>query len=115
MSYLEQEAKALRDRGTPPSEMCRILGVSEARLEQALLGDSVVRVVTEPEDERMSLFLVALSRCGLIFIHRDDASGFCYDILPPGSELSDRWAKRMALALTERGWNAVVAPRWRDA
>jgi len=105
MSYLEQEAKAQRKAGS--KEICKNLGISEARLEQVLLGMFVVRVVSDNY-----LVLEAMVEAGVIEIHRQDEDGCCFDILPPADELSLRWSERVAKRLTLKGWNAVRAPRW---
>jgi len=115
VSYQEQEAKALRKQGANPQEMCKMLRISEERLEQLLLGDWVVRVVL-PKDEaydRRSL-LTGFVQAGYVEIHRDDADGMCFDILPPTYEVSERWAMRTVVSMTDRGFNAAKAPRWRD-
>lgn len=115
MGYQEQEAKSLREQGTPPEEICAMLRISEARLEQLFLGDSVVRIVLARQpDEQLGSMLECLSRADIVVVHRDD-EGMCFDILPPSHLLSDRWAERLAGIMTSHGFNAVKAPRWRDA
>lgn len=116
MSYLEKEAKAQLDAGVSRQEVAKRLGLSEARLEQVILGDWVVRVVV-PNSTRVRFggFLEALAFSGLVEIHRDNDLGVCFDILAPRHELSARWSERLASRLESSGFNAVKAPRWRDA
>ena len=69
---------------------------------------------------------------GAIAVHRNDGESACFDLLPParvndvavpwafglpefGGLGPKVWAERTAEAWTQRGFNAVCAPEWREA
>lgn len=120
MSYFEREAKAKAKTGATVEYIAACLRCDAARVERALLGEHVVRVVLpgpggpKAGEENMASFLRCLEQAHLIKVHRDEVSGMCYDILPPLDVDSDDWAKRVAKFMEDRGFNAVAAPRWPD-
>ena len=75
----------------------------------------VVRVVLTPgEASKLGDFVTTLAQLGLTVMHRRDATGVCFDLLPPeGTFDSHSWANRAAETLEEfEQLNAVAAPRW---
>ena len=117
MSYQEQEVKLRRAQGEKPAAIALALQISEARVEQLLLGDYVVRVILEPrKDQTLFYYIEALVTADLCEMHRNDEDGMCFDIFcPPQNMESQRWALNLAKMLETRGIIATCAPRWRDA
>ena len=57
----------------------------------------------------------SLRYAGIIRVHRDDASGMCFDLMPPSPvciPISNQkvWAERNSERMRTFGINAVVAP-----
>lgn len=80
----------------------------------------VVRVVLPPEEcnqPAMGL-LEVLTMTGLARLHRRDADGACFDLLPPSGVDSAHWADALAESMVQGRWgwyfNAVRAPAWGD-
>jgi len=82
----------------------------------------VVRIVTMREEldgEGSSLgnhtigeFIECMRYAGMIKIHRDDGTGMCFDLLPPGYPGIDTriWAQMNADRMKSFGFNAECAP-----
>jgi len=118
VSYLEQEAKARRKAGHSMEDIAASLCITMPRLEEALLGLNVVRVVQTfpPADSIFGEFLACLDRGEILTVHRISGDGTtCFDILPPSHLMSKEWAARLVGIMKGFGWNATVAPRWSDA
>lgn len=113
MSYLEQEVKLRWAQGESARLIALALQVSEARVKQLLLGDYVVRVVTG--NVGIWPLIEGLATAGICEVHRKDET-ICFDVFCPRQDMeSQRWAINLAKALEVRGYNAVCAPRWKDA
>ena len=117
VSALEQEVKLRLAQGVSAKVIALALQISEARVEQLLLGDHVVRVVFQTwGGSPIHSFLEALATAGICEIRRKDKDSMCFDLFCNRQDLeSQRWATNLAKALEVRGFNAVCAPRWRDA
>lgn len=78
----------------------------------------VVRVVTDVEnthDEQLvsGPLIESLRYAGLVVVHRDDAKGMCFDILPPARPANldtQVWAHMQATRMQSMLVNAVAAP-----
>jgi hypothetical protein len=111
MSYQEQEAKQLKAEGMANERIAEVLRISEAQVEKLLLGGVVVRVVCPRGGQDFEDMLTFQERAGHVVVHRKDDS-ICFDLLPPLTEVSGRWAKRVAGFMRTCNWNAQEAPRW---
>jgi hypothetical protein len=93
-------------------------GQSNGKVTRTILPKTyVVRVVLRREDVAMnvSLLLDLLVAAGVIYLHRNDVDGVCFDIYPPkdvGSARSAGWAFRTSEKLQRKGINGVKAPEW---
>ncbi len=58
--------------------------------------------------------LQLLHRCGPVTLHRDDAEGVCFDVLPPPNVDTKFWADHTAADFSHYGFNAVRAPACPD-
>ena len=79
-------------------------------IERALLGDTVVRIVSSPNEQTLNM-IKSLQIAGHIEIHRQDDDSMCFDLLPPQCQDSDVWAERVAVFMSKVGFNAFKASR----
>ncbi len=112
VSYYEKEARLRLRLGHSDENICAELKIEPTYLERLKLGHFVVRVVTH---ERYGPLLEALAENDILVLHRTDASGTCFDIVPHIGILDTMaWADALAENLSDRGFNAVRAPRWSE-
>lgn len=91
---------------------------SKGRVTRTILPKTyVVRVVLRRADVTMnvSLLLDLLVEAGVIYLHRNDHDGVCFDIYPPRDVPAARtggWAFHASEKLQRKGINGVKAPEW---
>jgi hypothetical protein len=85
----------------------------EAQLSMASTRTEVIRIVMDSEEyERFDPLIEALLTLDMAFMHRRDADGACFDLIPPRQ--NQAWLRDAVLRLQEGHFNAVVAPEWKD-
>jgi hypothetical protein len=115
MSYFEREARAQFAQGVAIADIAAALSVDQARIELALRGENVVRVVQVNDALSVCDFIDCLAAAGMIQMHRKSENTMCFDILPPWKVKDTmQWACLLAKNLEAKGFNAVQAPRWPD-
>jgi hypothetical protein len=86
----------------------------EAQFFMASTRTEVIRIVLDSEEsERLSVLVNALAALGTAFLHREDADGMCFDLIPPTQDQGAIRASCLIIRETMH-FNAVVAPAWKD-
>lgn len=115
MSYFERAAKDLKRAAQSIEDIAVALKTTPGRVETALRGEHVVRIVHRGFGDDIVYMLECMDDGGLIKFHRNDDGSICFDLLPPHDVVDSQvWATGVAKKMDSYGFNAVCAPRWPD-